>query len=213
MSSTMLRAGLGVMVLTGMVGVAMATPIAITNPSFENPALDDGGFTTTAPGWTLSGGAGGTLDPDSFYQDNAYDGENVLWLNGGITASQTLADSVMAGTYTLDVWVSHRNRDIGELGPNPYDIQLLVNGTPVTATSKTLPVTVYTHSQLATATFEFADGDPLIGGTLGIRLTNDATLPAPRQQHYDAVSLTYVPEPATLSLLVLGGLALLRRRR
>lgn len=215
MNRSVSRVILGLLVLTGCAGLAMASEITIVNPSFEDPVLPndndfvDGSF----PGWTiLGGGAGGAFNPDSIYQE-AYDGNNVMWINGGIQMFQTLADTALAGTYTLEVYVNHRIRPDGHIGPNDYDIELLVDGVSVPAASKTLPVTLGTSWQLATATFDFADGDPRIGGQLGVRFSNYNTVdPAPRQQHFDAVSLTYVPEPATASLLILGGLVLLRRR-
>lgn len=210
------RVVLTLLFLTGCAGTVFAAEITIVNPSFEEPALPNdldfvGG---SIPGWTLiGGGAGGAFNPDSTYQE-AYDGNSVLWINGGHKMVQTLADTALAGTYTLEVYVNHRVRPDGHIGPNSYDVELLVDGVSVPATTKVLPVTLGTSWQLATATFNFADGDPRLGGQLGIRFSNyNVTDPAPRQQHFDAVSLSYVPEPATASLLVLGGLALLRRRR
>jgi hypothetical protein len=55
------------------------------------------------------------------------------------------------------------------------------------------------NSYLAGATFEGADGY-FQGST-------------PSGEFYGKVTYTYTPEPATLSLLALGGLALIRRRR
>jgi hypothetical protein len=149
-------------VLTFLTGtVASAVPIAVVNPSFEDPVLPDRGFTSgEAPGWAMSGGSSGVYNPDEQIQD-AYDGSNVLWINGGLWGTQTLVATAQAGTYTLSVFVNHRIRaDIGHRGPNDYDLELLVDGAPVAPTAKSRPVTNGIVFQFATATFEIASGSP-----------------------------------------------------
>lgn len=187
-----------------LAGTAAAAPLPITlvNPSFEDPALAPGAITLSqnagsTPGWTVSAPAnnagllhmtttgGGFVDAQP-----AYHGSNVMWLHTNCNATQSLANRVLVGEYTLSARVSHRRSADGSsnLGPNSYDLELLVNGSPVAASSKTLPVTDGTAWQLASATYTFAGDDPLLSGVLAVRLSSGGV-----QQLFDAVSLTYTP--------------------
>ena len=54
----------------------------------------------------------------------------------------------------------------------------------------------------------FTTGDGVVGDQLRVELVTTGTI----QSYFDNVRLEAVPEPATMGLLALGGLALLRRR-
>ncbi len=83
--------------------------ISITNSSFEINTVADGSTGTTATGWTVTSGQGGTINPSSTQQlEDVTAGTNALWLNAG-TASQTTSENFSASqNYTLMVDVGDR---------------------------------------------------------------------------------------------------------
>ncbi len=76
----------------------------------------------------------------------------------------------------------------------------------------------YIYSDSDPATWELATADLLLPATttfvaVGLRVKSDISDDLEFDGHYaDTISLTIVPEPATLSLLAIGGLALIRKR-
>jgi len=76
---------------------AFASPITITNDSFESPELTPSNVSQTVTGWTKTG-TGGVWYPVAF---PAADGDQVAYLGNG-TLSQQLSATIEAGaTYTL----------------------------------------------------------------------------------------------------------------
>ena len=95
---------------------ARAAPVAISNPGFEAPAMADGAFVFSAPGWSTFGGVGagvGTYNPTTLqYAAEAPEGENVAFMvvfnSAGL--AQTLPTQYQAGqTYTLTARVGDRD--------------------------------------------------------------------------------------------------------
>lgn len=92
---------------------AFAAPVTINDQSFEDTILGDGEYTpdygAPAAGWTFSTNTG-AFDPNIIYVTNeAQDGENVAYSNGG-TICQTLGSNIVANTkYTLLVWLGERS--------------------------------------------------------------------------------------------------------
>jgi hypothetical protein len=195
-----------VLVLAVAGSAAWAAPITVGNPSFEDrtPALNDGDLTGAHAEpisvWTYSGAAWGAGLINPVPADlQATDGVHVLWSNGG-SVSQTLADTALAGIYTLTVNVS----EISGFSPSGYDVEFLVDGSPVgIATLPGLSNSTWQQASVV-ATLTVAD----VGKSLGIRLASDDA-----QTRFDSVAVDYVPEPASLSCLTLGAVAMLRRRR
>jgi len=99
-----------------------------------------------------------------------------------------------------------------------YSVQLLAGGTVIAEDYNTLWPD-YMLWDTSTVAYTYDPGDSgLVGQPLEIRLLNlgidmDQAAPSVVGVEFDAVSLDAIPEPATLSVLALGGLALLRRRR
>jgi hypothetical protein len=218
----------------GVIGVVAASPvlavdIPVGNASFEATDLTDGELLAhqNAPGiedWTVDGPANsaGILDmtaiaanspfnfPDA---QDAFDGENVLWINGDdgsfANVSQMVGETAQMGwMYTLTAQVAYRqNADTGAaLVPDNYKLEILA-GDDVIATALN-PVTLSgTSWEEASVSIEIMDS-MYVGEELGVRLSADSIQPL-----FDDISFTGVPEPASLSLLAMGGLMLLRRRR
>lgn len=89
---------------------ANAEPIAISNPSFEQPFLSDDSFTIeNIPGWSvINTGNPGVFNPPSTAFGSVPDGEHTLYSNGG-TVIQTLPTTLTPNTtYTLGVSVGKR---------------------------------------------------------------------------------------------------------
>lgn len=203
-------------------GGATADPVAIVNPSFESPALGDGGFTVgSISGWTATGSAAkGVFNPTTTQLVPPTDGVQVAYLDGGgtaVTLSQTLSATVAAGeTYVLETdFVYRLNTTITR---PPFTLELLAGGNVVASFSGG-PGNGFTDTAFNTATASYtapASG-PQIGTALGIRIsmvgaTNTQIL-------FDDVRINASPPPtpaptAGLWLApVLGWIAWRRARR
>lgn len=156
---------------------AAAAPVAITNPSFETPALGDGGFTNngTITGWTATGSAArGVFNPATFQLAPPTDGVQVAYLDGGgtaVTLSQALAETVATGeTYVLEADFAYR---LNTTNPRPPFTLELLAGSTIVASFSGGPGNGFTDTAFTTATATWAApaSGPLIGTALTIRIT------------------------------------------
>ncbi len=206
-------------------GVAYATPISITNASFENP-IDTGAQPRAVTGWTQVGGASNSgvwninAFPFGFWSVGAPDGSQIAFLSAapqpGTPASiyQVLGDSVLANEmYTLSGYVGSP-RGFGGVtgnGLTQYTVALYDNSTNTLLNSMS-----GTGPEGSFAPFSLTFNSFAAGGALEVRLSSNQA-----QTGFDAIALdaspipgggAAVPEPA--SLLLFGtGLAAAGARR
>ena len=197
--------------------------IPIVNPSFEDPVLAEDDYTwVVPPGWTQVGsvewlGVWNVTTAD-FDPVIAPDGENVAYTeyppDGTVNGlAQVLTETFAANTdYTLTASVGNSYFYYW----SGYSVQLLAGGTVIAEDDNTLWPDYYLwDTSIVEYTYDPGDSG-LVGQPLEIRLLclgidMDAANPDLVGVEFDAVSL--IPEPATMLLLGLGGLALLRRKR
>ena len=217
-----------------------AAPIVVPNGDFEMDLANRTGGGALAqvngapPNWTRTlisqFSNGGTFSPMTSESGDPPTSPSVYWANydelehgqliaftqGVSVLSQTLSDTYQAGyVYTLTVQVGDSYE-----GPSPvsdpvnnpdgraYAIQLLA-GTDVVAEVFDTTFPVANNSILVPVVFDADQVPSAIGQPITIAIRGYTGGSAT----FDNVTLDAVPEPAALSLLGLGALGLLRRRR
>jgi len=195
----------------------------VANAQFINGDFGTGDFT----GWTVgltSGGANAIQDVISYDIDgpgplgasnvgrfSAGRATGVTTGNHGVILTQNM--TLTAGLYNVEFdWSAFRSAGLGSNTQGGI-FELIVDNV-VIATGTAGP------TSSAAPTFGHVMGSfTSTGGThnIGVQITRPFTIPTPTAptlfQAVDNFTLTPVPEPATLSVLGLGALAVIRRRR
>ena len=189
--------------------------LLVRNGSFEMDAVSPGGWKLGAIGWQHTVGPNsGVVDMAS--QIMAADGQQCAFVEHGGSLTQTLRGMTLEPMYRYILLAEVADRPTTPFAG--YGLELLAGGEVVAADIDTkdviesghpLPFRFYVTSVVDVF---IEPGHPLIGEELGIRLTAPI---AGGHAYFDNVRLfaVHIPEPTTLSLLGLGGLALMRRRR
>lgn len=189
--------------------VAAITPAnaAVVNPSFEQPALADGGFQTgNFTGWVATSGSAGVFNPTTA-EITPTDGAQVAFVGASSLVSQVLSDTLAANTtYTLSVDVGERlDATFGG-----YNINLYAGSTLLASDLSTL-TPVIGGWVTSTVTYTSPGSGPLIGQQLKIELADGPASGA--QTEFDNVRLstsgpsTAAPEASSLAIWSVLGLA------
>ncbi len=196
------------LVLVGLL-VAVSDANLILNPGFEQPGVDTAaghdGFddaTNDVPFWEDgSPGQNNIITGTKHVGANAHSGDYVgaLYWPSSLAVVQTTSHIISAGEeFTMTFW--HQ----GGFRPGDAAIYYLDGGTRVDlATQAVSGASTWTEIQFTA----LATGAS-VGKFVGVSLQGTAA----DQVWYDDVSLTVVPEPASLALVGLGSLLLIRRK-
>jgi hypothetical protein len=151
--------------------------IAIDNPGFEDPVLDEDGWTwLEVPGWTWVGGEGPGIwhvTSADFEPVVAPDGQNVLYTENAVGdpggVAQVLTETFAVDTdYTLTVEVGNSYYYYN----GGYSVRLLAGGTVIAEDNDTLwPEYMTWATSTVVYTYDPADA-ALVGQPLEIRLLN-----------------------------------------
>lgn len=207
-----------ILALAGAPCLAQATPVTVSNFSFEGPdtATYNSGPITD---WIQSSSASGVFQPSYYAAAGAgfiagVFGTQTAYINSGYI-SQMLSSTLAAGTYTLKVNVGDR----ADFGAPSYSAALF-SGSDILASITQLDSATPSNGWIeASLMFAALSNDSHLGDSFGIRLARTGT--GSGQVNFDNVRLDYVaaaqqnvPEPGSLALLGLGltGLGFMRRK-
>jgi len=212
-----------------------AADIAVVNAGFESPAQAPGSFTGgNPPGWTVFG-AGGDASVNGVYNPNGIpyytvalpEGNNLAYSYDGEPADNTGAfglTQLLSATlqpltdYTLRVAVGNPLAANGyNLAGFPgYQVQLLAGGVVLAQDNNTLAGT-FPEGTFADSVVTFSTGSSPVGEGLPLEIRlinlNPSDSVVENEVDFDNVRLTAVPEPGSVALLGLAGLALRRTSR
>ncbi|MCC6706981.1 MAG: PEP-CTERM sorting domain-containing protein [Gammaproteobacteria bacterium] len=185
-----------------LLSATAAQAVPLFNDTFDSEAL---GLNQALDNWTVSDGTIDVIGP-GFFDLHPGNG-NYLDLDGSTSNAGKITTNtvfnLLAGTYTLSFELGGSKRGDGNtvtvaLGSIFSEVFALPSNAPLQSISRT--ITLASAAGSGALSFDHAGGD-----NLGLIL-DDVSLDFSRVQ-------TSVPEPSSLALLALGGVAGLARRR
>jgi hypothetical protein len=210
------------LMVIAMCSTGFATLLTVYNHSFEEPALADGGAVgytggASSPPYWLSAGTTQVLNPLSTNPLQPSDSSQYAYIFSGgvlqqgawlIEASTVYTATVDLATFTalspeyawswVGFYVVPDGGSFTTLNVEKYGWNSLGNGNLNTE----IPT-----GQFGTFSVSWdSTGSSYVGEVLILRFQSDRV-------YYDNVRMEAIPEPATLAILGLGGLGLLRRRK
>ena len=167
------------------------------------------------------------LQPNTVYTVNITATKPVTWFNGGFNLDPagevTFTSLPVFGSYTYWDWYGaaytasldpYNNGTLSDYGIANIDVEVgdPYEGDQVLAGDTIMSLLMKTNGP-GSSTLGVVERSSGSGGTAVLDWGYPGSTPWPAFDSVTPVGLTVVPEPATLSLLALGGLALIRRRR
>jgi hypothetical protein len=196
-----------------LVAVTQAAPIAVENYSFELPAAGkikgwNAEVGADIPGWASDGQAidSGVESDWPGSTEGVYSG----YLMGGDPSVWNLTGYVVAAGDVFTLQVDSRN-NWSAATPAQLELSLYYDVAGVRNQAASVIVDLTDSWAGYSLTFTADDLAASIGNPIGIELKNAAS--SSSWIGIDNVRLDVIPEPATLSLLGLGVVALLRKRK
>ena len=178
----------------GQAQLAFPLGVPVSNFGFEQPVLSSGGWTNTAPGWTVSGSAGVFRPTSSEFPGGVPEGQQIAFVDPGGFLTVTLGETLQPDTlYILEVdWGRRKDR------PNAlHSMTLRAGGVDLGWVSNTTigngPVPPVGGWATARGYFT-ANHNASIGSPLEIRLIQGGTV----QSSYDNVRLQKITGAAIL---------------
>ena len=167
--------------------------VSITNASFDDVALADGGFTSSLSGWTDVYGYNemGVWDPTSSSFSNVADGENVLYVPEDNIAAQTLTETFNASSdYQLTLSVGNPNSSGSD---DTYEVRIYSGNTLIGSATGNEPASgTWEEITIDVNGGNFSAAD---GGNIRIELENSGTYTGSGTHiSFDNVQLTEASE-------------------
>lgn len=199
---------------------AFALDLNIVNHSFEDPTLSSGSFfysPTLVPGWTATalGGADRGIWNTSA---PGKDGDNIAFVYGANAIAQDLTHAILADTTYTVSYVMGRPGTNGVIG----NVELWAGGTVSNGAVSGGTLIAFQNinhgnnggNMLAYSfTYTSSTSSGAVGQNLSLRFTGPTNSGTYLSYDNFRVSAEAVPEPATITILGLATLAVLRKKR